>query len=294
MATISVSTSRLLVLALVVSGAAGAQALVENTTSSEDGTERSRQRFVLAHTYRDLDQALEIDAATEYKVVDLLLDAEREQRDLIANDTREGPDKYLEQLQARAAAETAFVDRVRAVLGPEKLERFLDFKLSLAERWYVTEMGSSLEPTHPLTVQQRERLIALFREHRAHDLDLWVHSARPAVPTPTPSQEELDRFALLEMIADKETVWRSLPQSTQRLRQEAAKFLSPPQLDAVERMCERATESFRQALEDDRARAGFSRPVPAQPDIKSRHAPLTGMVKMTTDIVVNNKQTRFT
>ena len=74
MTTISVSTSRLLVLPLVISGAAGAQAPVENTTSSEEATERSRQRFVLAHTYR-------------------------------------------------------FVDRVRAVLGPEKLERFLDFKL---------------------------------------------------------------------------------------------------------------------------------------------------------------------
>jgi hypothetical protein len=250
------------------------------------------QRMLTAHEYANVGPALELDRKNATKLVDLLVNHELQRQQHALTATHLTPDDDFKHMLERAEIETAQAAEVRELLGPEKFERFVDFKVSLMDRPFVTKVEQQLGRAHKLDAAQRERLVALYRDHRAHELDYFaaVNSIRPMGIT---SPEGLTRRY---MIAGEELMFRSWPQATQRLLQSAAAFLSPPQLAVLEQVHGQEREPLREAIEDHRAKASLIRTIPARSDIDIPRvrSPVALDIKLTVEFIVNNQPTHFT
>lgn len=274
----------LLALALAVSGAASAQPQVPTWFE---------QRMLSAHEYREVGPAIEIDRKTQAKLIDRLVNHELQRRQRPWPASYETADDSYEEMLARAEIETARATELRELLGPEKFERFVDFKVSLMDRPFVTKVEQQLGPAHKFDSAQRERLVALYRDHRAHELD---YTSAIGSLQPMGSGRVSDDAALRYMIAGEELIFRNWPQSTQRLRESAAAFLSPPQLAVLDQVHAQEREPLRVMIEDNRARARLSRTIPAQSDIElqSLRVPVASDIKLTVEFIVDRKPTHFT
>lgn len=266
---------------------------------------RAEHRVQILDSHRDVKQVLGLDAATQEKLIELLTDQQMDQLDefyLRSEDSAAPP--HAERMVARADNETKRVQTLRELLGPEGLERYQQFSASLNERTQVVEFDDRLDPAHKLSGDQRERLIALHKEHATHELeqmrrsDVRPHASFGRLLDKLPSAEELQRQAALDTIAANEQSWRRMPKSDQLLRQRAAKFLTPPQLTTLAQMHAEKASHLQKWIEQARVQAGLSPDIPDRPEPSPALQPLrtvvAGEVRLNISLTLNrNEPTSF-
>ena len=166
---------------------------------------RTEWRTQIAQSHPDIGQALDIDAATEEKLIELLTDHQMDQLDefhLRFEDDRTPAQTQSEETQIRALAdrETNRVEALRELLGQERLERYQTFKTTSRERMQVAMLDAHLDSAHKLRADQKERLVAVYQEHNIRDLDQHRLTTLSRSPFGTafrelPSAEELQRIS---------------------------------------------------------------------------------------------------
>jgi hypothetical protein len=267
---------------------------------------RAEQRAQILESHRDLGQALGIDAATEGALIELLTDHQMDRLDefhrrLDGSASPAQAHPWEAALRAQAENETQQVETLRELLGPERLERYQAFRRTVGERMQVGKLDARLDSAHKLSIDQKERLIALYQERTARTLErrrLASYSVAPfgaVFPGPL-SAEELQRSSQLQTIAANEDIWRRMPESDRLLRQGAAEFLTAPQLTTLAQMNAEEATHLRQWIEKTRVQAGLSPDIPDQPEASQPlRAPLAGEVRLSMKLTVNrNGPSSFT
>jgi hypothetical protein len=269
---------------------------------------RIEERARLAELYRDLREVLELDDATEEKVLELLTDQQMERLDQMFLGDQEAARRQLWKglTQAQAETQTKYIQALREVLGQEKLERYQTFERTLGERSRVAKLNDRLAPADKLQAEQKERLVALYQDDMARYLAksrLNRPSFAPfgtALGTTLPSPEEMQRQSQLLTITHNEQNWRRMPESHRLLRERAAGILTPLQLKALQQMQEEEASNLQQWIEQARLDAGLSAEIPAEPEATvvteaPARMPIAGEVKFRIKLTVNrNQPDRFT
>jgi hypothetical protein len=267
---------------------------------------RAEQRAQIVSSHEGLMQALEnFDAQTEEKLIDLLTDQQMQTLDEF-HLRRDGAgsaqaDPWEHRLRARAENETQRIEALRDLLGPENYERLQAFKATSSERAQIGMLDARLSPDHKLRDDQKEQLIAVYKEHNARNRDVHrrtmsLHSPFGEAVRKPLSKEELQRISQLQSIAANEDNLRRLPESDRLLRQGAAGILTAPQLATLEKMQAEQASNQKKWIERARLQAGLSADSPEQTaDAPAERTPLAGQVKLSIKVKVNrNEPTTFT
>ena len=171
-------------------------------------------------------------------------------------------------MQAQVDAENRKLDALREVLGEEGLERYQQYVTTPGERRQVREVEARLAAADKFSPEQKDRLIALFKEKNRKDLpppappsrmSSFLSSRDPGSPT---FKEDLQRESQLGTIAANEEILRLRHSSNRWMVEQAAEFLTPTQTSALSKMNEAQTQSLRQWIEKERVRAGLDRAIP--------------------------------
>lgn len=261
---------------------------------------RAENRAQLAESHRDLREALELDAATEEKVLELLTDQQMDRLDQLHRRHEDGVARTVQlgtQLSAEAESQTKHIQALRELVGQEKLERYQTFYKTLGERSRIAQIDARLAPAHKLNTEQKERLIALFQDDMARyiaQIRLDRQPFAPFGPTLT-SLEEMQRQSQLLTIASTEKNWRRMPESRRLLRQRAAGILTPTQLATLQQMHEEEISSLQQWIQQARVQAGLSAEIPEETEVaQSSQAPLrmpiAGEIRFRIKLTVNRNE----
>ena len=261
---------------------------------------RIEERARLAESNRDLRAVLELDDATEEKVLELLTDQQMERLDEMFLRTENGsiPGRlWVDLTQAQAETQTVYIQALREVLGQEKLERYQAFERTFGERGRVAQLDARLAPAHKLQPDQRERLIGLYQDDTARYVAEMRMDRQPFAPfgrymQTVTSIEEMQRQSQLMAIAGNEQNWRRLPEARRSLRQRAAAILTPAQLATLQQMHEEEIDGLRQWIERLRVEAGLSAQIPAEPEESevANRTPIAGEVKFRIQLTVNRNE----
>lgn len=254
---------------------------------------RAEQRAHLDEYYVDTEYALEIDAPTREKLLDLLVDKQ------LADSRAHTPANYKqpENLQVMLAdAETIHLRALRELLGDEGFDRFSAYQMTLGDRAQVHRFDKQLDPSNKLQPDQKERLIELLSAERRQSQDATQSSrSRLVLPPPPVSAEEMRRTSMLLTIESNEETWRNMPEVHQRLARQAASFLTPPQLAAFDEFNAEQMRTLQQWVEQARSKAGLNPLIPATSDIAiagpiRKRTPIEGMVKVDFTVHVNRNE----
>jgi hypothetical protein len=131
---------------------------------------------------------------------------------------------------------------IEAQLGPEKFQKFLEYRRTKASRLQVDELRTALSPTaHPLTDQQQETLLdrmSAEQKLRAEE----IRSKRTALGGPGVP------LAPNESLGLNELVLKSTEEGNQRVLEEAGNYLKPEQVAALRSMLEQQLSVSRASL----------------------------------------------
>lgn len=266
---------------------------------------RDEQRAQIAESHQAVGELLQLDAATESKLLDLLADAQTNDLEQFytgaASRSAQGGNPF-ESLKNRADRETAKVQALRDLLGQEKLERYQAFATLVSDYGQVERLNARLDAAHKLTIDQKQRLAQTWHEHSRSEINETRFPGRMRNPFGMsvgggmPSHEELQRHSQLMTITGNEKSWRRMPEANERLRQRAAEFLTPPQLAALAQMNKEKADNLQKWIEGARARAGLSAEIPEQPETTEPPAPtpIAGNVKLAVKLIVNGEPTHYT
>jgi hypothetical protein len=258
---------------------------------------RAEQRAQIAESHQDIRALLQIDRATERKLIDLLADQQTEDLEQFyitaAGQSSQG-DPW-ERMNARAQRETAKVQALRDLLGQEKLERYQAFARHVNDYRQVAKLDARLAPPDRLNLDQKQRLAELWGEQIRNEIGMGPFSRRSgslfgfAPGQQLPSPEEMQRQNQLMTLTSNEENWRRMPLADAELRGRAAGFLTPAQLDALAQMNAERAENLRQWIEDARVKMGLSPQIPdeAEPTESPRPALRTGSVKLAVKLTIN-------
>lgn len=270
---------------------------------AQRATLRAEQRTDIEASHPDLAETLDIDAAQEQELIELLTDQRLEQLDRFYNSSSAPsprPDVWQGQMADQAAQHTRHIEALRALLGHEKLERYQHYEKTLAERRQVADLDARLEPALKLSAAQKEQLIALWQTHNRQVLEEhrgFSHPTRLTGSSGTlPSREELQRLSQLQTIASNEAMWRRRSQADATLRKEAASFLSATQLAVLEQMQSDESDELKRWIEQARLQAGLMPGIPAEPEQSAvpMRQRVDGDVKVSIRLAVNAESTQFT
>lgn len=265
---------------------------------------RAEQREQILISHQGIGELLQLDAATENKLVELLADLQTDDLEhfYVSAAARSSQGNPWEPLMERAKRETAKVQALRDLLGQEKLERYQTFAGYVNERNQVAKLDERLSTPHKLSVAQKERLVELYREQARSEIDRSRLSRHPHSPfgpsTRTmPSPGELQRRSQLMTIAANEENWRRAPKADEQMRKRAAAFLTPAQLSTLAQMQAEKADQQRQWIENARIQAGLNREIPEQSEEAAPQVPplLDGEIKVAVKLTVNGGEaTHFT
>jgi hypothetical protein len=262
---------RAIVLAAVLCGV-DASAVTEDNISrlcplvSEDVSEGSRewQRHLVCKTYPDMEEELGIDGNARQQIIDALADRNHTRvRSLSSEDT----DKWV---RAEAENLTRMLSRVHAAIGDELMERFYTYMHSGRERLQLEAVKQKLPPDAALSAEQRSRLMSLFSQHKSK-LDARV---RPALWEPNnrcelPSDEQ-QLIQGVNSVADWQLGLLKTMELDAQLETEAAKFLTPAQLETLKGVNSRSARSTARYIRREWMRIDHSK----LPDLQRRIAAL--------------------
>jgi hypothetical protein len=99
----------------------------------------------------------------------------------------------------------------------------------------------------------------------------------------------MQRNSQLMTITSNEEIWRRMPQADEQMRQRAAEFLTPTQLDVLVQMNAERAESLRQWIEAARVKVGMSAEIPEQSEEAPQPSPTlrAGAVKVAVKLTIN-------
>lgn len=259
---------------------------------------RADQRAHVVSAHRDVGEVLQLDATTEEKLIELATDLAMDHLDRLSGRTQvRSPDPLGSELHVQAEQETQRIEKLRQLLGPEKLERYQAYAATVHERAQVARFQERLDTPHKLNVEQRERLAMLYHEHRQLELanNRSPFSRRSRLGEgmrDMPSPEELQRHSQLQTIAINQASWRRTAQSDEQMRQQASAFLTAPQLAVFARMQREHSDGVRRWIENARVQAGLSPEIPDKPDAIEQGArtPVLKQVKLSIKVTVNRNE----
>lgn len=286
----------------------GSTTMADMLARLEDPQQRARmreeQRNSIAASHYGVADALQLDAATLDKLIELLTDQQMQQtEDFYRKFSARGPAAdFRKQAHAEAEHLTQQINAQRELLGQEKLERYQSLRPALGRRAQVREFEQRLGDSDKLNSTQRERLVELLHDQltrsieRAHPAQL-NHKLLESMLLdrgPGASPEELRRSSQLQTIRANEETWREMPESDRELRKRAAEFLTERQLAVLAQMHAEQLASKRQQIEWMRIEAGLSPTIPEQPQaIEQRPETVTRNVKVTLKAAVDNESPRY-
>jgi hypothetical protein len=233
---------------------------------------REEQRGYIVESNYDLAEVLELDATTYDKLIELQTDQQmsRLEEFHLRGFSRTLTPDIGSNLQSHAERQNQEIASLRELLGQEKLERYQTFQRTHGERRMVREFDDYLQTSDKLNRTQKERLIELFRAHfdstirNHHSMTRSRRSKLGVVMRDLPSQEEMQRQSQLMTIETNEDIWRRTPAADRQLRDQAAAFLTAPQLAALEQMHADKLQRLQQSIEQMRVQAGLSPTIPAE------------------------------
>jgi hypothetical protein len=196
--------------------------------------------------------------------------------------------------QAQVDDQNRKLDDLRGVLGEEGLERYQQYVGTQSERRQVRDVDARLDAADKLSPEQKDRLIALFREKNRKDLPPPLPSSRMSsfldsrYPGWTAFQEDLQRSSQLATIEANEEILQLKETSDRWMADRAAEFLTPTQAAALAKANEAQMETHRQWIEQARAQAGLDRAIPER-DKESAplRKPVSGQVTLELTLRVN-------
>ena len=255
---------------------------------------RAEQRASVQEGYPDIGEALGLDATTEAKLIELLTDQQMQNLEQHVHFSAQ-PAQF--SIQAQADARNRALGELRELLGDHGLERYQDYMATLAERSQVRMFDARLGAADKLQPEQKTHLMNVFREMNRQDLQPAMRSRRflsgvswesPEYPSP----ENLQRAAQLDTIALNESSLRRMKDSHPSAAREAAKFLTPMQLQGFERMNAEQEAGLRQWIEGARAQAGLKPDEPAvaedPPDMRRpQRTQVTGRITLELIVTVD-------
>lgn len=259
---------------------------------------RAEQDQQIREQHSDIAEALDLDPTTAEKLLQVIADQRFEGFEHFYTSfggARMGNGRSIEEtLQADADAETRRLDRLRAVLGDERLDRYASYDATLTGRGLVKEFDAGLPGAGKLRPEQRERLILLVQEQFAWEMQqaLGTASLRGTMLT-LPTREEMQRRAQLDTIESNQAHWRARRQSEDIFGKRASQFLTAPQLAAFRQMNAKRTHQLRDWILQARAEAGLDANIPENPPEQSEpnepvaRTPIAGDVMVEITMKVN-------
>lgn len=246
----------------------------------------------LKEQHDDIDEHLDIDAATKAKLIELLADDQLTRLE----STSAMQLGHEHSIQAEADAQTRKLETMRALIGQGGLEKYQLYVETVWERKQVERLDALLAPPDKLQPEQRRKLVELFFEHNANARNRQMSSSI-APPFPMigdmPSPAEMQRHSQLLTIEANQESWRRAQEENPALRERAAQFLSPSQLAAFKRMHEEELTRLRAWIERARLQAGLSAEIPeASERLVARpvpRTPITGEATFELSVSVNGR-----
>jgi len=285
------------------------QAFGEGSKTFQDQAERFRdpkqralikaeQRKQLSESHRDIEEILELDAATASKLLDLLAEQQTSDQEQFftqaAARSAAPPGNPFTQMIERAERETAKVQAIRDLIGQEKLERYQAFAPLVNDYRQVDKLNERLTPGDQLSLDQKQRLAELWHKQVHNEIysNPFSMRLRPFGNLNSlgrmPSREEMQRNSQLMTIQGNEESWRRMPKADAQLRKQASEFLTLPQLDALSQMNTERANNLKKWIEGARAEVGLDPQIPEEPEEKEpRPTPLAGKVKIAVKLTVN-------
>ena len=221
---------------------------------------RAEQWTSISRQHADVREVLELDAATEQKLIDVLTEQQMKQLELFYLRPGGGPF----DMQGQADATTQRMEALRKLLGEDGLDRFERYSASLADRHQVNVFSARLAGDE-LSFDQKERLIALLHERTRRSVDALQSSAwtvRQWQRGEPSSPDEMQRQSLLGAINLNEASWRERAVTNREIQMQAAAFLTPTQLAALSKWHAEEQQRLQRHLESMRAQAGLDPKIP--------------------------------
>jgi hypothetical protein len=255
---------------------------------------REAQRQAMADSHYGVADALQLDAATFDKLMELLADQQMEQsgffHELFAGKVSRNP---ADQLRDKVERVTREVDALRDLLGQEKLERYQKLRSSVGLRGQIRELDQRLGASDKLSGAQRERLVELLNEHLVGSMEQHMLNSQRSLFDFSSTQEP-ERNWQLQTIELNEAIWRETPASNRRLRERAAEFLTEPQLAMLTQLHAEHAARLQQHIEQMRVHAGLNATIPEQPEIiEVPPATVHRDVKLSIKAAVNSENPRY-
>lgn len=230
---------------------------------------RAEQRAALLQSHEGVGRALDIDAATESTLIELLSDQRMEQLDMFFQHMASPPRDGESTIRAAASAgqKTRQAEALRELLGEQRLEQYQAFSRTLGERSQVRQLDARLDRADKLTPKQTEQLILLYQAHHEREMDAQRATTSWLPPIDSLDDEQLSpegqrRQSLMMTIASNEDVWRRLPDQNRLLLKQAGAILTPPQLAMLSRIQTEHADQLRLNIEQRRMQAGLHPQIP--------------------------------
>jgi hypothetical protein len=283
----------------------GSDGLSELGARLKDPQERAKMRAEhresIAASHYGVADALQLDAATLDKLIELLTDQQMTRSEAFYRNfsTRAPASDPRKEAHAEAERMTRQINAQREVLGQEKFERYQALQPSLGRRTQVRELEERFGEADKLSGAQRERLVELLHEELTKSIEQShpLHFRRATLAgslSDMPSPEELQRTSQLQAIRVNEETWRERPESNRELRESAAEFLTERQLAMLAQLHAEELASLQQRIEQMRVEAGLSPTIPEQPQVvEVRPQAVTRDVKVSLKVAVDDESPRY-
>jgi hypothetical protein len=196
-------------------------------------------------------------------------------------------------MRAKANAITRMLQSVRLSLGDERMERFYIYMHTGNERFKLGVLSSRLNGENKLASDQRQQLTTLFRKMRLQ-LDAYQPSAQWAPADSSKfSEEEQSLIQAVNTDAYQHARLRKSVELHSALEREAARFLSPEQLDALKALNRESEQSDARYIEEirpkwDSSKVDSLRTRLAQMPRYEAPKPISGRTKMELSVTIDN------
>ena len=193
-----------------------------------------KERLVQQRLYNpDLARVLRIDAGIETKLFALLVDQS------LAADLRDSPfgSPGADVMQQEAENYDQQIGEITKLIGAARLDAYLDYDRTRAERHRVEAFAASLAEPDRLSAERKEALVALFAEEEARQLresrlGIGAGQVFRSLPTSLSSPEERQRRGLLLQIYLNEQSIRQMEAADREMLERLPQVLSPAQVRA--------------------------------------------------------------
>ncbi len=243
-----------------------------------------RQREVYQQLYPYLGEVLQLDATAESALYDLLA---RQGMDF------RGGEHEPAEIQDRVEAEKDAA--LEVLLGESKFRRFDEYR-HMPASGDVKRLNARLGEEHRVRGEAIYRLTRLIHENSVYgSKESWLV---PSFQTLPPEVAGSPRSSALIELAKQEHSARTFDQWYQRIETAAASWLTPQQLEALERSHAESRESWRLSIEHVRSEIARAFGMPGHPDgislgIIRKRIPLAGNIRTQLTVTVNGEPVRF-